>query len=291
MITLIYSNQIIQYVFLLVIVLLAYILTDKIIKRSKKKKFIMKSFLQKKEQTDSKLTYFEKFTSFQKYKRHLQAELNESNSPESVEKYLIKRVCFSLLATLQMFFIYIVTDYAFFLILSIPAAILAFFLQGKQLAKLKNRNYVKKKKQLLDYLIHFALLLKNYTPKDAVIKSRDYAGPLIKPKVNELLTKINLNNGSHEPFYEFANDLNMYEAREFMAAVEQLVKVNAKDAELIIKTQINNLHDKQEEAYEEQVEIQASLVEPYLISMLYPQFIILMIMLIVLIIEILSSLF
>ena len=136
----------------------------------------------------------------------------------------------------------------------------------------KNKLYYEQqmKIELPEYLSAFAVLLQSYTPYEATKKSKEYAGPLLKPYVEHLITQIELYPASHTPYEEFANTIDLREAKEFVVALNQLMKVDANNANRIISDQIKIMDELQEEAYNEQIEARPDEVQMYITPMLFP---------------------
>lgn len=280
-------TQIFQFILLLLIVFLTFSVIQSIREATKKRKFIIKSYLNEEEQANS--PFFEKMTSLTKYKEHIEYELKEGRSKQTVKQFLLKRVMITLLTFILMLLLYNLSSEIIFIYLSIPLMFFVYKVPMNGLKRRQKKYVIQLKNELPDYLYHFAVLLESHTPYQATQKSVSYAGGLLKPHVNNLITQINLYPASHKPYYDFANSVQLREAKEFMSALEQIMKVDATASSQIIKDQISIMNELQEEAYNEQIEDRPSLVEPYINAMLFPFFVIIVCVLGVLISSSLSG--
>ncbi|MEK5105047.1 hypothetical protein MKX83_24200 [Cytobacillus sp. FSL M8-0252] len=156
----------------------------------------------------------------------------------------------------------------------------------------KNRAYYEQqmKIELPIYLDAFGVLLQNHTPYQATKLSIDYAGPLIKPYVERLITQIDLYPASSFPYDDFARSIDMREAKEFIIALNQITRVDSTNAEQIINDQIQIMNELQEEAYNEQIESRPDEVEKFVMPMIFPLIAIIMTFLFILIADSFSSL-
>ncbi len=236
-------------------------------------KFILKGVLQtseKKEFLREKLTLLEKLLSFRKYMIYLEMELQNARLQKTAKRFVIERTISAVLLALLVFMLYSFSGNSIFLYLVIPMAIIGYKIPKRALKKTK-QNYINRMKtELPEYLHHFAVLLDDYMPFDATKKSVKYAGPLLQPYVNRLVDQISMYPASHRPYYEFAESIGLREAKEFVVALEQLMKVDSKAASKIINDQIQIMNQLQEEAFNDLIEARPDKVEPYINAMLFP---------------------
>jgi len=282
-----------QGVLLLSIVFLAFKTITLALEARTSKKFILKGMLQNEQQARKEVdqtNFFDRITSFGKYKNHLEHQLKEAKMTISVGKFIFQRIAISGSIFLLMITLYFVSGKnVLFLYLSLPLTILAYMLPKRTLKKSKQYYIFQMKQELPDYLFHFAVLLKSYTSFEATKKSEEYAGPLLKPYVQRLITQIELSPASKEPYHAFAEAIELREAREFVVALEQIMKVDAASADKMIEDQIHIMGELQEEAYNEQIEARPDEVERYINPMLFPFIGIIMTFLFVLIADSLSN--
>lgn len=265
--------HIVQALMLLSIVILSFKVLEMILDFQNGNKFVLKGILQKdlmKEKVGEQITFLERLVSFKKYKSHIESQLREARMNISVKRFIFQRMFMAGSIAILVIILYLVTDQQLYLYLTIPLSILAYKIPKRSIAK--NRLYYNNqlKIQLPEYLIHFGVLLDNNTAYEATKKSREYAGPLLKPYVDRLVAQIALYPASHRPYYEFSESVGSREAKEFMAAMEQIMKVDAKKASKIIQDQIRIMNELLEEAYNEQIEKRPEQIEPYIYAMLFP---------------------
>lgn len=262
-------------IFLLVLIFILGIRVIETIFESRgNNKFVLKSFLSntdlKEQEVES--TFLERLVSIDKYKAHLQRALNDAHMNLSATKFIIQRVIFAASICLFVVVLYFIVKQPFFLYLAVPLSIVGYMIPKNRIGKSKKRYINQMKTELPNYLYHFSVLLEDYTPYEATKKSSEYAGGLLKPFVERLISQIALYPSSHQPYYEFADSVGIREAKEFVSALEQIMKVDSKASARIIKDQIEIMNQLQEESYNEQIELRPEQTEPYINVMLYPFF-------------------
>ncbi|MED2217022.1 hypothetical protein P4V91_28880, partial [Bacillus thuringiensis] len=87
----------------------------------------------------------------------------------------------------------------------------------------------------------------------------------IKPYAEELVAKLELEPGSHEPYIEFAKALNIPSAYQFMVALEQSMKMDEEKSKEIINAQIEVMQKLQSESHDKLVKMRPGLVSKYII--------------------------
>lgn len=281
-----------QIALLIVIVFLGIKTVEMIFESRKNNKFVLKSFLAgpKTKEVAEESTLFERLVSFDKYKAHLQKILNDAHMNLSATNFIIQRIIFSASISLLVIVMYLVLKQQIFVYLVIPLAIIGYMIPKRRIKKSEQQYTNQMKTELPDYLYHFSVLLEDYTPYDATRRSIEYAGRLLKPFVERLVAQIALYPSSHQPYYEFADSVGIREAKEFVAALEQIMKVDAKSSARIIKDQIEIMNELQEEAYNEQIELRPEQTEPYIFVMMYPFFAVFVAIMVVLIMNSVQSL-
>ncbi|MGG1021167.1 hypothetical protein G3M81_22940 [Bacillus paralicheniformis] len=279
--------QVVQFLLLLSILGLAYRVILLIFDSRTSKKFVLKGFLQgeEKKQDENKMnvTFLERVTSFSKYKAYLESELAEAKMNVSVQRFIIRRAILTLIIAGISLSFYFITDIKLYLYLTIPLAFVAYSIPKRTIKKNKRYFENQMKIELPEYLSAFAILLQNHTPFEATKKSIDYAGEILKPYVKELITQIELYPASPKPYQDFANALDMREAKEFIVALNQLMNVDRESADKIISDQIKIMDELQAEAFNEQIEARPDEVEKFITPMLFPLVAIIMTFLFVLI--------
>lgn len=263
--------QVITGMLLLSIVVLALRTIEIAIETNKSSKFILKGIMQNEiQRKENDSTFFERIFSLNKYKAYLQDQLEEAHMNITVNRFILKRVIISITIMVLVLSLYSISGQILFLYLTIPSMFMAYKLPKRTIEKHKKYYIHRMKSELPDYLYHFAVLLDSYTPFEATKRSVEYAGVLIKPYVERLITQINLYPTSHHPYIEFAEAVDLREAKEFMVALEQIMKVNAQTSSRIIQDQIQIMTELQEEAYNEQIEERPEEMNKYINAMLFP---------------------
>ncbi|MEH6944645.1 hypothetical protein V7014_22970, partial [Bacillus sp. JJ722] len=101
-------------------------------------------------------------------------------------------------------------------------------------------------------------------------KSIEHAGSHIKPLVEDLIAQIVLYPSSSKPYMDFADSIQLREAKEFVMVLNQIMKVDADAAKRLIEDQITIMKELQEETYMELLETHPDKVERYIMPMIFP---------------------
>lgn len=215
-------------------------------------------------------SFIERMLSINKYKEYLGSLLSSARSKREPRDVIQKQMIFGSTTLFAILALYYTSHINVFLYLAVPVALLTAWIPIRNLKKARQYYIYQMKIQLPDYLSHFAVLLKSYNPYEATQRSVDYAGPLLRKNVEKLITQISLYPSSPRPYIEFAEEVGVREARDFMIALQQIMRVDAESADRVIENQIQILDELQEEAYQDQIETRPEEVERYVSPMLYP---------------------
>jgi hypothetical protein len=128
--------------------------------------------------------------------------------------------------------------------------------------KLKNAKAIRKL-ELPNYLTPLGLLLHSYTPYQAVKKSLKFAGPYLKPYVEQLIIEMEMYPSSTRPFRNFAENLGIAEAQTFMTALQQAVNTDPAKSRDIIQSQIEMMRKLREENYLTVIELKPLAMNKY----------------------------
>lgn len=264
--------QIFQITMLLFIAFVSFIVLKNIFEDRKSKKFILKGTIEDKEEvlyTDN-ITIFERLTSFEKYKTYLQRQLDDARMNTTAFRFIQQRLFLAISVLALIVVLFFMSNMNLYLYLALPVAFFAYKLPKRNISKNKQNYIYNMKLELPEYLGAFAEMLTSYIPYEATKKSVDYAGPLLRPYVESLITQIALYPNSHKPYYEFAESVGIREAKEFVIALEQIMKVDAINAKRIINEQIKILEALQDEAYNEQISKREDQIQATINPLLFP---------------------
>lgn len=281
---------VLQYSLLLIIVLLT-LKTVSIVSASRTSKgFVLKKYLQTEQDNTVSTAFLERMFSFSKYKAHTEKLLEEAHMETTFSQFMIKRIVLSIIFALTGIAMSLIIGVTLYMYLAIPLGIMAFMMPKRHLKKAKAAYENQLKLELPEYLSAFAILLQTYSPYEATKASIQYAGPYTKAHVEELVSQLELYPVSPKPYDDFAKRIGLREAKEFMVALQQIMKVSSQDAEQIIKDQTQIMAQMQDEAYNEQIETRPDEVEKYNMLMLLPLIVVIMTFLFVLIADSFSNL-
>ncbi|MED3804429.1 hypothetical protein P4562_21250 [Lysinibacillus xylanilyticus] len=280
--------EVIEVAMLLLIAFLAYSTLLNIKKRFKNRKFILGDYVNNVQESKDNIKFLDKITSLKKYKEYLSVEIEKAYLDISVEKFLIRRMIYAVTTFLLVILLYVDSKESIYLYISLPIAFLMYKLPKRTLKRHIQKRDFQLKVEIPNFLYNYAVLLESYPPYEATKQSIDYAGPIIKPHVEHMVTQINLYPASNKPFHEFADNLKIREVKEFVTALEQIMKVDSKRSTQILKDQIKIMDKLQAKLYEELVKRRPEETRMYANIMLWPMFGVLITILILMMINILS---
>lgn len=266
-------TQFVSGIALAVIGVLAYKTILTLSEVQMRKRYVLKSFLKEglEEQGDaSQLTFFERIGSWERYRQYIEAKLFEAKSPKSFKSFMMKRLTFGVSAMAYAFILGNAFNIPLFMYIAVPLGVLVFNIPMRQLKKQKEAYKRRLRVELPDYLSAFSVLLYSHTPQVAVKNSIEYADGALRPYVERLVTEIELYPADSRPFTNFATAVDVREAKEFMIALEQMMKVDSSKSKEIIDYQIQIMNDLQEITYKEEIENRDDVLERYTISMFLP---------------------
>ncbi|MCM3227706.1 hypothetical protein [Terribacillus saccharophilus] len=271
------SNMMLHFVqpFALIMVIVFALFSYNVITNARtSRKFVLKGFVQQQEQKEEievqNITFLGRLTSFKKYKAYITRELEDARMKQSFAQFTAKRLVIGLSLGFVVLVGYYISDISLYLYLAIPAAFLGYKLPKNEIKKSKMFYEQQMKIELPDYLSAFGVLLEKNTPYEATRKSIDYAGDLLKPFVQDLITQIDLYPASNKPYEDFAEAVGIREAKEFIIMLNQMNKVSAADSKRIIGNQLRVMDALQEETYNEQIEDRPDEVQKYIMPMIFP---------------------
>lgn len=256
---------------LLAIGVLAYRVVNQISDFRSRKRFVLKSFLQEGQEDQSK-TYplLERITSFDKYRVHVETSLSKARSSQTFEKFMLKRIIHAALCIAYLFGMGYFFNLPIFYYLAVPLAFYVFSIPMKQLIKAHNAYQQKKRYEIPSYLSSLGILLKDFTPMDALQKSQEYAGEILKPYVKTLIAEIELYPADGRAYRNFVTSVGVKEAEEFMLAFQQMQTISAENSAKTLEYQLQTMSEMQDEANEEKLENSMDIIDRYIRSMMLP---------------------
>jgi len=236
-----------------------------------RKRRVLKSVLKDGTEDASKdFSFLERLTSFKKYKAHVEKQIEEAKSTQTFSKMLIKQFVYTLLLTAYVYGVGKFFDIPLFSYIALPIGLYVFNIPMNQLKKRKIRYQKELKLDFIKWASSLTILLKNKTPLNAIKESSSFAGENLKEHVDLLIREIELYPTDTAPYINFAERIELREAKSFMVAIQQMMKVSNQKASEILKQQLGVMRRLQKSAYEEAIETRGGEVERYSIFMLVP---------------------
>jgi len=260
-------NNIILISLMLLIGTMAYFLLDTILYLWKNNKYKMRTIKPNMDGGEGE-SRSKKTGNYLNYLEHLVDEAG--NGKFSVKKTISLQITLSVLFLVLAFVVYYFTGFVWVLPIGIILIPLIIF---QTIKELKNEAIARKnelRNELLNYLVHFGMMLQDYAPHQATIKSIEYAKGSLLPYVQKLITRINLNSADFKPYKDFADELNIIEAKEFAMILEQVLKVDAAKASMAIQNMIDNMEKLQDDLFDRLIETTPQRTKSIINRMYYP---------------------
>lgn len=103
--------------------------------------------------------------------------------------------------------------------------------------------------EIPEYLESFALLKQNKTLFQTTLDSYGFAGPTIRPYVEQLILEVQLNPGSHAPYKDFARKLDNVEVETFMNTMIETTNVDKKLENELIAEELSQVSRMRSDVY------------------------------------------
>ncbi|WP_051525098.1 hypothetical protein [Exiguobacterium sp. S90] len=174
--------------------------------------------------------------------RELEDKLRYAGMQLDVKKFRQIKILYAVVPTTLSLLCMTLTGALMFKILACVSPFLYFY-PNFQLRQNMRSAITNRRLELPGYLKIVATLLKNYTSTKAIKKSVEYAGPYLRPFVEELAMNLETRPGDDLVLKEFAQKLEIAEAHTFVIAIKQATEVNKEGAQMILDDQIK-LMDK-----------------------------------------------
>ena len=178
----------------------------------------------------------------------LQNKLLIAGMNMTVKKFRQTKILYAVLFTTASLVFMTMTGSLLFKIMACVSPLLYIYPDYQLKQKIKAAAW-KRKLELPGYLKIVATLLKNHTPSKAIKKSVEYAGPYLKPFVDELAMDLETRPGDDEVLKKFAQNLDITEAHTFVIAIKQASEVNKEGAISILDDQIEVMDKLRHENY------------------------------------------
>lgn len=272
-------TQVISVVLLVLIGVLAYKTILTLSDIQVRKKYVLKSVL-KQEQEEREnardLPFLERFTSWNRYRAYIEYQLEDAKSPQSFNRFMLIRFGLAFMAVIYAYGIGSAFDVPVITYISLPVAVLIFNIPMKRLQKRKENYLNQLRMELPDYFSSLSILLESRSPLTAIKESITYAGEHLHPYVENLITEIELYPADSRPFVNFANRVQIREAKEFMIALEQMMKVDTKNSASILNYQLEIMSELKEGTYNEEIENRENVLDNYIISIILPYIVVIL---------------
>lgn len=178
----------------------------------------------------------------------IKEKLQKANSKLTPQDFYTQKILYPLILVVFFLLIGLFREDKTFLFLAIASSLL-YFAPNLFLSQRLATARTMRRAELPSYLTPLGLLLFTYTPYQAVKKSVDYAGPFLKPYVEQLITEMEIYPGSARPFENFSKNLEIIEASSFVAALQQAFETDQSKSREIINSQIKFMRQMRTQNY------------------------------------------
>lgn len=161
--------------------------------------------------------------------KKMEEKLSRADIKQSAYDFLLRTIINGIIAGVAAFFlsIFVFPPYVSILVTVAIMAIAIYFPIAEIDKRIKSVQ-LERSMQLPRYIKTLITLLKTKTTYDAIEESVKFATPAIKPFAKQLLIEINQYPNSSRPFDNFAKDLNVKQARQFMNLLYQSLDLSQK---------------------------------------------------------------
>ncbi|MGQ7053688.1 hypothetical protein ACUN3C_10140, partial [Bacillus cereus group sp. BceL245] len=150
--------------------------------------------------------------------------------------------------------------------LALVFAVMGFYVKESKLNSNVKAKQLRMQLELPEYMISLAYMIGRYTAYEATKRSIEYASDNLRPLVENLIAQIELEPGNFEPYLEFAREVDIPAAYQFMVALQQAMVMDESQSREIINNQIKLMRRLRAESYETLVASRPGMVFKYLIS-------------------------
>ncbi|MEC2560290.1 hypothetical protein P9W86_27330, partial [Bacillus cereus] len=203
----------------------------------------------------------------QRMEEELNIKLDKANLKITPIEFLLKKLVISIFVFLfALIYAWIFPQYKLIILtVGLIISALVFFYENVRLNSIIKSRELRLELELPELMIPLGFMLSKFSAFEATKRSIEYASDSIKPYAEELVAKLELEPGSHEPYIEFAKALNIPSAYQFMVALEQSMKMDEEKSKEIINAQIEVMQKLQSESHDKLVKMRPGLVSKYII--------------------------
>lgn len=256
---------------------LIYLVVDYAFERRNNKKFQIHKYIGRYRKNEENRTFlFMLFEPILKLKKNwipqrmeeqLNIKLDKANLKITPIEFLLKKLVISIFVFLfALIYAWIFPQYKLIILtVGLIISALVFFYENVRLNSIIKSRELRLELELPELMIPLGFMLSKFSAFEATKRSIEYASDSIKPYAEELVAKLELEPGSHEPYIEFAKALNIPSAYQFMVALEQSMKMDEEKSKEIINAQIEVMQKLQSESHDKLVKMRPGLVSKYII--------------------------
>lgn len=204
----------------------------------------------------------------QEREKELEKKLKKVNSSLTPMEFIISKLTFSIINFLVIAsLIFYVPDLKIVIFpLALVFAVMGFYVKESKLNSNVKAKQLRMQLELPEYMISLAYMIGRYTAYEATKRSIEYASDNLRPLVENLIAQIELEPGNFEPYLEFAREVDIPAAYQFMVALQQAMVMDESQSREIINNQIKLMRRLRAESYETLVASRPGMVFKYLIS-------------------------
>jgi len=155
----------------------------------------------------------------------------------------------SLLLLVNLFLPFLTDQYSQYMLLVCLASVFIIYMPFQMLKTMALNRQNKMSLELPEYLESFALIKQQQTLYQTTLNSAKFAGPTIKPYVDDLILDVKLNPGSSLPYQTFAKELDNVDVETFMNTMVETSRVDEKIANDLIAEELRLIGRMRSDVY------------------------------------------
>ncbi|MFL0364649.1 hypothetical protein ACH0BF_16720 [Pseudobacillus sp. 179-B 2D1 NHS] len=194
--------------------------------------------------------------------KEIESKLINSNSKLTLKDFYSQKLLYPLVLVSLFLLLALFREQKIFFALALVSSLLYFmpnYLLNQRVEAAKRMRRI----ELPSYLTPLGLLMITYTPYQAVKKSINYAGPFLRPHVQQMISEMEMYPGSSKPYQNFSKNLGISEASTFIAALQQAFETDQSKSRDIINSQINFMRQMRTQNYLSLIELQPMKLTKY----------------------------
>ncbi|MDP4087305.1 MAG: hypothetical protein Q8934_22335 [Bacillota bacterium] len=178
-------------------------------------------------------------------------KLKQAGMKQTPETFVATKIIYSTFVLIFFLILFVINQKTILLGLGLAGTVFMYVYPNRQLDKNIKYATAMRRLELPDFLTPLGLMMYSYTPYQSVKECEKFAGPFLKPYVEQLTIEMDLEPGSVRPFQNFAKQIGVSQAQTFVVAIQQALNTDRTRSRGILKKQVDVMRRLREESYNE----------------------------------------